>query len=179
MILLNSLVLFTLPIHHFQRIFVAWIVDGAPQTAGLRSNENKIEMAKQIIVTINDYHRLMGLLEFASLMGKLPDIQSRLYTKLVSAKTLPPGEIDDTIITMNSRVRLKDMNNQRDTEITLTYPREALPTERKISIFSEIGIALFGRREKEVASWKVPDGIGLFEIVKVTYQPEAAGDYHL
>ena len=136
-------------------------------------------MAKQIIVTINDYHRLMGLLEFASLMGKLPDIQSRLYTKLVSAKTLPPGEIDDTIITMNSRVRLKDMNNQRDTEITLTYPREALPTDRKISIFSEIGIALFGRREKEVVSWKVPDGIGLFEIMKVTYQPEAAGDYHL
>src|SRR5215204_1199329 len=112
-------------------------------------------------------------------MGKMPDIQCRLYTRLVSAKTLSQETIDEGIITMNSRVVLRDLNSQRDTEITLTYPVEALPTKRKISIFSEIGVALFGRKEKEVVSWKVPDGIGLFEIVKVTYQPEAAGDYHL
>ena len=80
---------------------------------------------------------------------------------------------------MNSRVHLKDLNSQRDIELTLTYPRDAVPSERKISVFSEIGIALLGREEKEVVSWNVPDGIGLFEIVKVTYQPEAAGDYHL
>jgi len=136
-------------------------------------------MTKRITVTINDYERLMGLLEFASLMGKMPDIQSRLYTILASARTLRQETIDESIITMNSRVHLKDLNNKKETEITLTYPREASPSERRISIFSEIGIALFGRQEKEVVSWKVPGGIGLFEIVKVTYQPEAAGDYNL
>lgn len=136
-------------------------------------------MTKKITVTINDYQRLMGLLEFASLMGKMPVIQSRLYTMLVSAKTLRQETIDEAVITMNSRVHLKDLNNQRETEITLTYPRDANPAERRVSIFSEIGIALFGREEKEVVSWKVPGGIGLFEIVNVTYQPEAAGDYHL
>jgi regulator of nucleoside diphosphate kinase len=136
-------------------------------------------MTKKITVTINDYHRLMGLLEFASLMGEMPDIQSRLYTMLASAKALRQETIDESIITMNSRVHLKDLNNQRETEITLTYPRDANPIERRISIFSEIGIALFGREEREVVSWKVPGGIGLFEIVSVTYQPEAAGDYHL
>jgi regulator of nucleoside diphosphate kinase len=136
-------------------------------------------MAKQITVTINDYHRLMGLLEFASIMERTPSIQSQLYKRLVGAKTLPPDAIEESIVTMNSRVVLKDINSERDTEITLTYPRDAFPTERKISVFSEIGIALFGREEKELVSWKVPDGVGLFEIVKVTYQPEAAGDYHL
>jgi regulator of nucleoside diphosphate kinase len=136
-------------------------------------------MAKQINVTINDYYRLMSLLEFASIVGKMPDIQSRLYDRLVDAKTFPQEAIDETIVTMNSRVRLRDLHNQRETEITLTYPREALPTHRKISIFSEIGLTLFGRQEKEIVSWKVPDGIGLFEIVEIIYQPEAAGDYHL
>ena len=136
-------------------------------------------MKKHITVTLSDYHRLMSLLELASLTGKIPDIQSRLYSNLVSAKTLSQERIDERIVTMNSRVVLKDLNSRRDTEITLTYPHESHPTERKISIFSEIGIALFGREEKEVVSWKVPDGIGLFEITKVTYQPEAAGDYHL
>lgn len=98
---------------------------------------------------------------------------------LVSANTLRQETIDEAVITMNSRVHLKDLNNQRETEITLTYPREANPGERRVSIFSEIGIALFGREEKDVVSWKVPGGTGLFEIVSVTYQPEAAGDYHL
>ena len=106
-------------------------------------------MTKRITVTINDYHRLMSLLEFASLMGKMPDIQNKLYTRLVSSKTVPQDAIDDGIITMNSRVCLKDLHSLRITDISLTYPREALPTERKISIFSEIGIALFGRAEKQ------------------------------
>ena len=137
------------------------------------------EMTKQITLTINDYNRIMGLLEFTSLKTLLPDLGSRLYANLLSAKTLPQEKINEGIITMNSRVYLKDVNNKRETEVTLTYPHEAEPRERKVSVLSEIGIALLGRHEKDLVSWKVPGGIGLFEIVKVTYQPEAAGDYYL
>jgi len=136
-------------------------------------------MTKQITVTINDYHRLIGLLEFASLKAIMPDIAGKLFTNLMNSKTLPQEKIDQGIVTMNSRVHLKDVNNQRETQVTLTYPHDAEPRERRVSVLSEIGIALLGRREKEVVSWKVPGGIGLFEIVKVTYQPEAAGDYYL
>jgi regulator of nucleoside diphosphate kinase len=136
-------------------------------------------MTKQITVTINDYNRLIGLLEFTSLKTIIPEVAGRLYINLLNAKTLPQEKIDEGIITMNSRVYLKDANNQRETEVTLTYPNEAEPREQKVSVLSEIGIALLGRCEKEVVSWKVPGGIGLFEIVKVTYQPESAGDYYL
>ena len=136
-------------------------------------------MTKQITVTINDYNRLIGLLEFASLRSLIPDLAGRLYANLITAKTLPQEKIGEGIITMNSRVYLKDINNQRETEVTLTYPHEAEPRDRKVSVLSEIGIALLGRHEKDVVSWKVPAGVGLFEIVKVTYQPEAAGDYYL
>jgi len=136
-------------------------------------------MTKQITVTINDYQRLIGLLEFASLKSIMPEIAGRLFTNLMNSKTLPQEKIDQGVVTMNSRVHLKDVNNQRETEVTLTYPHDAEPRERRVSVLSEIGIALLGRREKEVVSWKVPGGIGLFEIVKVTYQPEAAGDYYL
>jgi regulator of nucleoside diphosphate kinase len=136
-------------------------------------------MTGQITITINDYNRLIGLLELASLKTLLPDMAGRLYANLLNAKTLPQEKIDERIITMNSRVYLRDVNNQRKTEVTLTYPHEAEPRERKVSVLSEIGIALLGRHENDLVSWKVPGGIGLFEIVKVTYQPEAAGDYYL
>lgn len=148
-------------------------------TRGERKEEMNLEMRRHITVTINDYNRLMGLMEFASLRAQMPAIANQLYDSLLQAKTLSQDTIDERIITMNSRVRLKDLNNQRETEITLTYPQDAQPRERKVSVFSEIGVALFGRQEKEVVSWKVPTGTGLFEIAKVTYQPEAAGDYYL
>lgn len=152
---------------------MAWILQPAAR------EEMNFEMRRHITVTTNDYNRLMGLIAFASLQSKMPDITNRLQDNLRQAKTLPQDTIDEGIITMNSRVRMKELNNRRETEITLTYPQDAQPRERKVSVFSEIGIALFGRQEKEVVSWKVPGGTGLFEIVKVTYQPEAAGDYYL
>ena len=136
-------------------------------------------MTKQITVTINDYNRLMGLLEFASLKTVIPDLAGKLYANLLAAQTIPQEKIDERIVTMNSRVYLRDINNRRETEVTLTYPHEAEAHERRVSVLSEIGVALLGRHEKDVVSWKVPAGVGLFEIVKITYQPEAAGDYYL
>jgi regulator of nucleoside diphosphate kinase len=48
-----------------------------------------------------------------------------------------------------------------------------------VSVFSEIGLAVLGRKENDIVSWRVPTGIGQFRVEKVVYQPEAAGDYFL
>jgi regulator of nucleoside diphosphate kinase len=136
-------------------------------------------MENKIVVTITDYNRLMGMLDVASNNVKMPSVVNNLYKSLCAAKILPQEKIDRKIITMNSRVHLKDLSSKRETEITITYPQEADPAERRVSVFSEIGSALFGRKECDVVSWRVPKGIGLFEIIEVTYQPEAAGHFFL
>jgi regulator of nucleoside diphosphate kinase len=136
-------------------------------------------MEGRIVVTITDYNRLMGIIDVSSTKIKAPSVVDNLYKSLCSAKMLPPEKIDHEIVTMNSRVHLKDLTSKRETEITITYPREADPVERRVSVFSEIGSALLGRKESDVVSWKIPGGMGLFEIIKVTYQPEAAGHYYL
>jgi regulator of nucleoside diphosphate kinase len=138
-----------------------------------------VKMKDNMIVTLNDYQRLMGLIEITASKAKVPEIVSKLYANLCAARMLPQEDIDRNVITMNSRVRLKDLANQRETEITLTYPVDAAPIERRVSVLSEIGLSLFGRRKNDVVSWKIPNGVGLFQIVEVTYQPEAAGDYFL
>lgn len=136
-------------------------------------------MQKPITITVNDYQRLMGLIEFASLKAKMPKVTSQLMENLGEAKLLPQHEIMDNVVTMNSRVKLKDLTNRIEAEITITYPEDAEPRERRVSVFSEIGLALLGRKENDVVSWRIPNGIGMFEVQKVTYQPEAAGDYYL
>ena len=136
-------------------------------------------MQDRIIVTFNDYHRLLGLVEMASSKVKTPETVKRMLSQLYAAKMLKQEDISKSVVTMNSRIKLRDVVNKRETEITITYPQDAEPKERRVSVFSEIGLALLGRQQNEVVSWKVPGGVGLFEITEVTYQPEAAGDYHL
>ncbi|MFD1002663.1 GreA/GreB family elongation factor [Ohtaekwangia kribbensis] len=136
-------------------------------------------MQTRMIITVNDYQRLMGLIEFGSVKVKAPEVVDSLYKRLREAKMLPQEEIDEKIITMNSRVMLRAITGKRETEITITYPQDAEPRERRVSVFSEIGLALLGQKERDIVSWKIPNGIGLFEITKVTYQPEAAGHYYL
>lgn len=128
---------------------------------------------------MNDRQRLLDLMERPSVKTKMPLLIDRLSTRLGAAKLLSPDEIKKSVITMNSRVRLKDLRSGSEAEITITYPRDANPRERRVSILSEIGLALLGKRENDVVSWRTPKGEGSFRIERVTYQPEAAGDYDL
>lgn len=136
-------------------------------------------MKKQMTLTVNDYQRLMGLVDFASLKTKMPKVTNQLVENLGAARLLPQSEIKNNVVTMNSRVKLRDLKNRIEAEITLTYPDDAEPRERRVSVFSEIGLALLGRKEKDIVSWRIPHGVGEFELQKVTYQPEAAGHYYL
>ena len=140
---------------------------------------NSSSMEKRMVITVNDYQRLTGLTEFAALKERMPEIATRLYKQLTGAKMVSQELISHGIITMNSRVLLKDAVNGREAEITITYPQHADNRERKVSVFSSIGKALLGKQVGDVVSWKVPSGNGQFEILKVTYQPEAVGDFSL
>src|SRR5688572_23671601 len=130
-------------------------------------------------ITVNDYQRLKGFVELASFKTKMPAVTNKLIARLDSAKLFPQNEIARNVITMNSRVRLKDVTTKRVAEITITYPQDADARARRVSVFSEIGLALLGQKENDIVSWRIPSGTGRFQVEKVIYQPEAAGDYFL
>jgi regulator of nucleoside diphosphate kinase len=136
-------------------------------------------MEKTMFITVNDYQRIKGLIEFAALQEKNPEIADRLMKELKVAKTFPQDKISQSIVTMNSRSLLREITSGREVEITITYPQDADPKEQKISVFSPIGVALLGCREGDITSWRVPGGIGRFKVEKVLYQPEAEGHYYL
>lgn len=136
-------------------------------------------MSTRIVITENDYQRLMGIIRLTSVKHTEQDLADKLLKSLNDAKMLKQEDIASNVITMNSRVKLKDLTSKREAEITITYPQDAEPRERRVSILSEIGLALLGRKENELVSWRIPNGLGRFEISKITYQPEAVGDYYL
>ena len=162
-----------------------WAASGLPEAllsgmdtvwARVRNNAN---MEKTMFITVNDYQRITGLIEFASLQNKSPEIADRLLKELKVAKTFEQDKISGNIVTMNSRALLREVASGREIEITVTYPQDADSREQKVSVLSPIGVALLGCREGDITSWRVPAGIGRFKVEKVLYQPEAAGDFYL
>ncbi len=141
--------------------------------------EKTMEMEKTMYITVNDYKRITGLIEFASLQNKSPEIAGRLLKELEAAKTFEQDRISNNIVTMNSRALLREIKSGREIEITITYPQDADSKEQKVSVLSPIGIALLGCREGDITSWRVPGGIGRFKVEKVLYQPEAEGHFYL
>ncbi|MHB8054033.1 MAG: nucleoside diphosphate kinase regulator [Candidatus Aminicenantales bacterium] len=136
-------------------------------------------MAKKVTLTKADYERLMALVS-VDLSPQDPDAGSirELRTELERAVIVESGKIGADIVTMNSRVRIQDLDTGEQKEYTLVYPLAADFSQGKISVLVPLGTALIGFRTGDVVEGKVPGGIRKFKIKKILYQPEAAGDFN-
>ena len=135
---------------------------------------------RTIYITKFDLERIEELLAVAGEFsyrnrGDLEELEAELQKgKLVDSKEVPPN-----VVTMNSRVRLVDVDKDQPMVFTLVFPKDADIDAGKLSILSPIGTAIFGYSVGDVIEWRVPAGIRRIKIEEVLYQPEAAGDYDL
>lgn len=134
---------------------------------------------KRRLITQTDYMRLNIIRDKASLKSKKFDELDEFYNELRIASIFPPGHISSKVVTMNSKVQLKDLKNGEEVQLTLTYPHYDTGREKKVSIFHPIGMALLGRVEHDKVTWRTPDGYSRYQIQKVVHQPEAVGDNYL
>jgi len=102
-----------------------------------------------------------------------------LEAELDKAIIVDADKIPSDVITMNSKVSLKDMDTGKDSLYQLVYPEDADIEQNKISILAPIGTAILGYKAGDVIEWQVPAGLRKLKIKKVLYQPEAAKEYHL
>ncbi len=131
------------------------------------------------LITDTDYERLDAFLSTPPMELRKSNLLKKFSVEFLSAEFRPQKDFSRRVFTMNSRVVLREIYSFKEVEVTITYPKDANSHERKISVFSEVGLALLGRVLGDIISWPIPSGVGRFEIVEVTYQPEAVGDYDL
>ena len=103
----------------------------------------------------------------------------QLAETLDQAIAVEPQEMPRDVITLNSRVRLRDLDNDKDFIYTIVHPHAADIYAKKISILAPMGTAMLGNRVGYVITWEVPTGRKRCRIEEVLYQPEAAGDFHI
>lgn len=135
---------------------------------------------RQIFITRQDHQRLTLMLEEA-LAGKHRDAAflKELARELTIAEVVDPKSVPADVVTMNSRVVVKDVENGEDSEYTLVFPEQADVAQGRLSVVSPIGTAILGYSKGDTITWQTPGGPRQIKIVDIPYQPEAAGDYHL
>ena len=135
---------------------------------------------RKLYITEFDKSRLEELMAVADEFGgkKRKDLEA-LAKELEKAKVVAPKDVPKNVVTMNSKVVLRDMETSEEMTYILVFPRNANLSAGAISVFAPIGTAILGYAKGDIVEWDVPDGVRRLQIDNVLYQPEAAGDYHL
>ena len=136
--------------------------------------------SRRIFITRQDRERLTSMLD-ESLAGKNRDVAflKELARELASAETVEPRAVPADVVTMNSRVVVKDVESGEISEYTLVFPEKANVEQGRLSVVSPIGTAILGYSKGDTLVWQTPGGPRKIQIVAIPYQPEAAGDFHL
>jgi regulator of nucleoside diphosphate kinase len=131
---------------------------------------------RNIVMTDVDRRRLGTLIDRTASIG----VGDRRYLddlehEVERATIVDPHDVPDDVITMNSTVRLCDLDTGEIERYTLVYPRDADIEENRISVLAPIGTALIGYRVGDVVEWPVPSGMARLRVEEILYQPEHAG----
>jgi regulator of nucleoside diphosphate kinase len=129
-------------------------------------------MRNRIYVTREDFDRLCRLVRgrragYSPDRGYLDMLEEELdRAEIVEGAAIPAG-----VVTMNSEVRLKDLDSGETKTYRLVFPNQSR-TENSVSILAPIGTALLGYRAGDLIEWPVPKGIRRLQVLDVTPQPE-------
>ena len=131
---------------------------------------------RSIRITESDMRKLQRLLESGKqyLRRDLAHLLS-LEDELRRAEEVSPYEIPPDVVTMNSRVRVRDLHRNEETTYTLVFPGDADISKNRVSVLAPLGTALLGYKAGDVIQLEVPSGVRWLKVEEVLYQPEAAG----
>ena len=136
---------------------------------------------KTIYITKTDQERLSNLIQLVrdqndrSHNGYIRTLEEELEF----AEVVPSEEVPPNVVTMRSKVRLKDLDTDEENVYTIVFPTEADHDEGRISILAPLATALLGNRCGEVVAFQAPTRSRRLKIEEILYQPESAGDYDL
>lgn len=129
-----------------------------------------------IIINELDAERIDRLLEqpaFASL-----PVADALNAELDRAQMCTPQNMPHDVVTMNSKVKFRDLTTGEVRVRTLVYPAQMTNSATQLSVLAPVGAALIGLRAGDTINWALPGGTSThLEVLELLWQPEAAGEY--
>jgi transcription elongation factor GreA len=93
---------------------------------------------------------------------------ARLEEQLRNARVIEKKEIKTDVVSVGSRVRLRDVDAKQTVEYRIVGSAEANPSENKLSNESPVGKAIIGHKKGETVEVTTPRGARLkFKIMEI------------
>ena len=92
---------------------------------------------------------------------------AQLEERLRNARVISKKEISSDVVSIGSRVRLRDVDARETIEYHIVGSAEANPSENKLSNESPVGRAIMGRKKGEVVEVTAPRGALKFKILDI------------
>lgn len=100
--------------------------------------------------------------------AQLEERIAKLDMMIRNAVIIDESEISTDVVSLGSRVTVRDLEYDEEMEFEILGSAEANPHEGKISNESPVGSALLGNKSGDIVDVKVPDGIIKYEILTIT-----------
>jgi regulator of nucleoside diphosphate kinase len=103
---------------------------------------------------------------------------AKLEALLEDAEPVVAADAPETLVTMNTKVELADLNSEAHRHLTVVYPQDAEDVPNAASVVEPLGLALIGCRLGDVLQCP-GEGGHVLRIEEIVYQPERAGAHNL
>ncbi|NLP27683.1 MAG: transcription elongation factor GreA [Clostridia bacterium] len=127
------------------------------------------EITEKIKVALG-YGDLSENSEYDEAKNEQAFVEGRIITlenMLRNASIVDESEIPSDVVSVGSKVKVKDFEFDEEVEYTIVGSAEADPMSYKISNESPVGKALIGKREGETVEVAVPGGMSKFQILEI------------
>ncbi|NLZ48332.1 MAG: transcription elongation factor GreA [Clostridiales bacterium] len=127
------------------------------------------EITEKIKVALG-YGDLSENSEYDEAKNEQAFVEGRIITlenMLRNATIVDESEIPSDVVSVGSRVKVKDFEFDEEVEYTIVGSAEADPMSYKISNESPVGKALIGKKVGEIVEVTVPGGVNKFEILEI------------
>ena len=92
---------------------------------------------------------------------------AQLEDRLAHARVIDRGDVDTSVVSVGSVVRLRDVDAKQTVEYHIVGSAEANPAEQKLSNESPVGKAIMGKKKGEVVEVAAPRGSLKFKILEI------------
>lgn len=145
---------------------------------GLKKMEEELEYLKSVkrreiaarIKQAIDFGDISENSEYDEAKNEQAFVEGRialLEEKLRNAKLIDEVDISTDVVSVGSKVKLKDLDTGDIFEYMIVGSAEADPIENKISNESPVGNALIGEKKGSIVEVSVPAGIIKYEIMDI------------
>ena len=133
------------------------------------SNDKRREVAERIRIA-REFGDIAENAEYDDAKNEQAMLEHRIATleeRMVAARVIDAGDVSKDVVSIGSKVRLRDVDAKETIEYHIVGSAEANPAQNRLSNESPVGKAIIGHKKGETVNVTAPRGSLKYKILEI------------